>query len=181
MSEAFTGEIRLFAGNYAPDNWHICDGSLLSISTYQALFALIATTYGGDGVNTFGLPDLRGRVPIHQNPTYPLASKSGAEIAVVTEANMPAHNHSFSAITDQASLAAPTSTAFLASTSGVMEGPRPLNLYQTQTTATSIATTVQLSPNAVSSEGGSQAHPNMMPTLALTYMICLNGIFPPQP
>lgn len=185
MSDAYTGEIRLFAGNYATANWHICDGSLLNIQEYPALFSLISTLYGGDGQKTFGLPDLRGRVPIGQGQGPSLTSrvlgqKGGASAVTVTEPQMPSHTHSFSACTTTATtptfatgvgLATPITTG----ADGPVVAYAPNNLVTT-------AEMVNLGPNAIStSNGGNQSHKNVMPYLTINYIICVMGLYPEYP
>lgn len=169
MSEAYIGEIRIFAGNYAPVNWAICDGSLLSINQYEALYTLVGTTYGGDGTTTFGIPDLRGRVPIHmgQGPGLSvrnLAEQGGVEIVTLTQAAMPAHTHAVMAVNAAGTLKSPNG-GYFANTSGC-------KAYSTAV------------PNAVmaaqltSAGGVSQAHGNMMPYMVTNYIIALIGMYP---
>lgn len=162
---AFLGEIRLFAGNFAPMGWAFCDGSLLSISQNTALFSLIGTTYGGDGISTFGLPDLRSRVPIHAGPGYPLGQSGGVEAVTLTTAQLPAHTH-----LPRVSSAAGTQTSpagnVWASGSGFPYA------------APSVAPNVTLDPAAVQPSGGGQPHDNMVPFLAINFIIAMNGIFP---
>src|ERR1700746_1121869 len=107
MSQPYVGEIRIFAGNYAPAGWMFCEGQLLPISEYETLFQLIGTTYGGDGQSTFALPDLRGRIPLHQGSGVALAQTGGAEEITLTVQQVPAHSHTFLATTSAASTAVP--------------------------------------------------------------------------
>ncbi|MFF3601834.1 phage tail protein [Kitasatospora indigofera] len=165
MSEAYVGEIRMFAGNYPPRNWAFCHGQLLPISEYETLFVLVGTTYGGDGVTTFGVPDLRGRIPVHQASGYPLGRKSGVESVTLLERNLPSHSHGL-----RAAATAATSTSaqgnMLASWADAPYGaPGP-------GTALSVA--------GVEPVGGTQAHENRPPSLALSFILCLYGIFPSQ-
>lgn len=173
--DAFTGEIRLFAGNYAPVDWSLCDGHAVPLSQYQALFALFGTLYGGDGVNTFGLPDLRGRVPIHFGTgpgltNRPLASAGGAEDVTLSIANLPVHNHAWMANSAVASLATPAGNVL----ANVGTGN---TLYETDATFNNaIAAPV----NTLGYAGGNQPHENMMPFMALSFIVALQGIFPTQ-
>lgn len=171
MSEAYLGEIRLFAGNYAPQEWHLCDGSLLPISEYQALYALIGNTYGGDGQTTFAVPDLRGRMVVGMGSStagimYDRGLKAGAETVTVTSANMPSHTHMVSASTDAATGGSPNNAVW--ANAGL-------------TAFTTSPANAALAPSAVSTAlGGGQPHQNCQPSVALTYIIALLGIFPSQ-
>lgn len=170
MSEAFIGEIRLFAGNYAPVNWALCDGSLVSISDNSTLFALLGTTYGGDGVTQFALPDLRGRLPIGQGQTTGgsnrvMGQPIGVENVTLTLGQIPEHTHPFS-VAGAASTGKPQGQVPAAVTGFNLYAPAP---------ATSAA---NLAPSTVQVVGGGQSHNNVMPSLVLTYIICLFGIFP---
>lgn len=169
--DPYIGEIRMFAGNFAPTAWAFCDGSILQISQYDTLFALIGTTYGGDGVNTFALPDLRGRLPIHQG-TGPglsfrsLAEAGGVETVTLLPGEMPAHTHA---------LVASTSTATQTTPAGnVLAQPASGQLYLADTP------TVSLNPASVGSAGGNQPHDNLGPFLCINFIIALYGIFPPR-
>jgi len=173
MSVPYLGEVRPFAGTFAPLGWALCDGSLLQIASSQALFQLIGTTYGGDGQNTFGLPDLRGRALIHQGTgaglsPYVIGQRIGVETVAVSVPQMGSHPHSFSGTTTAGNTPTPGTTAVLAST------PTGFPIYD------GTATPVGLSPHAVSSAGGSLPHNNRQPYLAITYIIALEGIFPSQ-
>jgi len=170
MGQPFTGEIRLFAGNFAPLGWAFCDGSLLSIGQYDALFNLIGTTYGGDGVQTFALPDLRGRVPVHQGTgagaTRNLGETGGSEAVTLTASTMPGHTY-----------------ALVATTSiGNETGPANNLLGQSSVTSAYVGDTVDsaLAPNSITQAGGSQPHENMGPFLTVSFIIQLNSIFPTQ-
>lgn len=173
MSEAFVGEVRIFSGNYAPVNWHKCDGSLLAISTYQTLFALIGTLYGGDGVTTFALPDMRGRTPMGmgQGPglTNRIIGQSfGSETVTLIASQMPSHNHAFAATTADASAAPPNDAMFATQTDGD-------KIY---VAANGTNQPAVMAAASVLTTGGNQPHDNIMPSLGVTYIICLNGIFP---
>jgi microcystin-dependent protein len=166
--EPFTGEIRIFAGNFAPQNWALCNGAIMAISQNQALFQLIGTTYGGDGQNTFGLPNLQSRVPIHtgSNGTsnYFLGQNGGLESETLTNGQLPAHSHLL-----QASSASGTST----SPAGNVPAAWGSNQYSDATPTGAMGAAVQ--PN-----GGGLPHDNMLPFLAVNFIICLVGIFPTQ-
>lgn len=175
MSEAYVGEIRMFAGDYAPENWALCDGRTLQISGYEVLYSLLSTTYGGDGRTNFNLPDLCGRLAIGmgqgQNPALtnrPLGQLTGVETVTLTETNHPAHNHTF--------------TAGGAATSHSPRGMVPgavsdFKLYASTATSGSSLDSKVVHP----APGGSQAHNNVMPSLPISFIICLWGIYPNFP
>ncbi|MCT6923030.1 tail fiber protein [Metasolibacillus sp.] len=173
MSESYVGEIRMFAGNYAPKDWALCNGQLLSIAENEILFALIGTTYGGDGQTTFGLPDLRGRVPIHINPQYSLGAVGGTETVTLTTSQMPNHTHIAQATTAVGNTASPDNMLW-ATTSGYS------NYSNDKDGAGHPLTPVAMNANASSSVGGNQPHNNMMPTVAISFIISLYGVFPSQ-
>lgn len=168
MSSPFIGEIRMFAGNFAPVGWAFCDGSLIPISENDALFNLIGTTYGGDGQNVFALPDLRSRVPVHAGPSFALGQAGGAETVTLTTSQIPAHNHTPACFsnTGGGGLNAPQNGVWATSTGG--------SAY------TSPPTGVAMSADAIQSAGGSQPHDNMIPFLAINFIISLFGVFPSQ-
>jgi microcystin-dependent protein len=173
MSEAYVGEIRMFAGNYAPYDWALCDGRTLRIADYQTLFSVIGTTYGGDGYSTFALPDLRGRAPVHQGQGPGLSSRTlgqggGVEQVTVSDAQMAAHNHSLA----------------------VAEGPgdsiNPAGNVWAQSDAliyadASDGTTMAPGSLSNSTAGEYQPHDNMMPFLCMNFIIALEGIYPSRP
>lgn len=171
MSEGFIGEIRIFAGNFPPNGWVFCDGQLMPISENDALFTLIGTTYGGDGQETFGIPDLRSRVPIHQGAgsgsTYVLGENGGVESVTLTIQQMPIHNHAatFASVGQVQSPA----NALLASAASTQAGIR---IYSTN------AANTTMSPNTLSATGGSQPHDNIQPSLAVNFIMSLYGLFP---
>lgn len=167
MSDQYVGEIRMFSGNYAPQGWHFCDGSLLSISQYEVLYVLIGTTYGGDGVTNFKLPDLRGRVPLHTSNNYPLGQMAGTEKITLVQSQLPAHTHSANANNVAAD-------ATSVSPEGQFWGASSITSYQ------SVAPNVTMSPRTVSSVGGNQPHNNMMPSKAVSFIIALQGLYPSQ-
>jgi microcystin-dependent protein len=172
MSSPYTGEIFLFAGTFAPQSFAMCDGQLMPISQNEALFFLIGTTYGGDGESTFALPDLRGRVPVHQGTgadgrTYNIGEAGGVENITLTAPQMPQHTHAANAglIGNQVSPgSAFWSTDPLGNTAA----------YSTQLANTAMAA------DAIDPVGGNQPHPNRQPYLGLNYVIALFGIFPTQ-
>lgn len=171
MSNPFVGEIRIFAGNFPPQGWMICNGATVPISEYDTLFALIGTTYGGDGQSTFALPDLRGRVPIHkgQGPglsNYVIGQSGGSETVTLTTANMPTHTHALKASSGVSNGSA--------GRAGVLAATAAVNMYGSEVPASPMAA------QAVSPLGGSQAHENMAPFVSINYIISLFGIFPNQ-
>jgi microcystin-dependent protein len=175
MSQPYVGEVRMFPYNFAPLGWLDCDGSLQSIAEYDVLYNLIGTTYGGDGVNTFALPDLSGRIPVQQGTgtglgTYALGQKAGTETVTLAAAQLPAHSHAFNAVDSAASAATPANTLQLGSVSGD-------TIYTASTTGIASGT---LAPAAVGSAGGNQPHDNTMPTLTVRYCISVFGIYPSQ-
>jgi microcystin-dependent protein len=167
MAQPYVGEIRMFAGNFAPAGWMFCEGQLLPISEYETLFQLIGTTYGGDGQETFALPDLRGRIPVHQGNGFILAETGGAEEITLTVNQIPAHSHPLLATTDAASATAPGPNTLLGRASNVAISPYGLDNPPTT-----------LSPSSVSPVGGSQPHTNFQPYLCVDFIISLFGIFP---
>ena len=172
MSEPYVGEIRMFAGNFAPRGWAFCDGQLLAVSENDALFSLFGTIYGGDGRITFGLPDLRGCVPLHQG-TGPglsprrLGSKGGEETVTVTVSQLAAHDHGFRASTAVAAIDTPQA-GFIADTGGALN-------YLANT-----APGIDFAPVMVGHAGGSQPHTNLMPTLCVNFIVALFGVYPSQ-
>jgi microcystin-dependent protein len=165
MSQPFVGEIRMFGGNFAPAGWAFCEGQLLSITENEVLFQLIGTTYGGDGQTTFALPDLRGRIPIHQGGGFTLAQTGGAETVTLTVQQVPTHSH-----------------ALLASANNATTASAPGNvLAQTPSYTPYIGGTqpnTALHPTAMSAAGGGQPHENFQPYLCVNFIISLFGIFP---
>jgi microcystin-dependent protein len=165
MAQPYVGEIRMFAGNFAPAGWMFCEGELLPISEYETLFNLIGTTYGGDGQSTFALPDLRGRIPIHFGNGFTLAQTGGVEAVTLTVAQIPAHSHPLLAQAKPGRFSSPAGT--LPATSALRQ-------------FTAIAATAAMASQAISSTGGSQPHSNFMPYLCVDFIISLFGIFPSQ-
>lgn len=163
MAQPYVGEIRMFAGNFAPAGWMFCEGQLLPISEYETLFQLIGTTYGGDGAETFALPDLRGRLPLHQGGGFVLAQTGGVEEVTLTVQQIPAHNHPAQCQSSGAMQTGPANGVW-ASSSG--------NRY-----ANGTANALMNAQN-IGSTGGSQPHTNFMPYLCVDFIISLFGIFP---
>ena len=169
MSEPFVGEIRMFAGNFAPRGWAFCDGQLLAVSQNDALFSLLGTIYGGDGRTTFGLPDLRGRIPIHAGngpglSSHRLGAKGGAENETLTVNQLPSHSHPMRASSNISGRRSPQDTVLGRSTN--------IDLY------TGDAPDVSLASTAISSVGGSRSHTNEMPFLCVNFIMALVGIYP---
>jgi microcystin-dependent protein len=158
----------MFAGNFAPAGWMFCEGQLLPISENETLFQLIGTTYGGDGESTFALPDLRGRLPLHQGNGFTMAEAGGAEEITLTVQQIPAHGHALLGTPGLATTNTPTNNAFAQSTGSTIF---PYGTDQPLTT---------LHPNAISPVGGSQPHTNFQPYLCIDFIISLFGIFPSQ-
>lgn len=176
--DPFLGEIRLFSFQNIPKGWHACDGTLLPIQQNSALFALLGTMYGGNGVNNFALPDLRGRVPIHASQTIPQGTKDGTESVTLVQANLPPHPHIVSAFTAAGNTGGvlnnwPASDNI---PGNVTPAPAPApNLY-----VQSPGSLVPLDPSSVSSTGNSGSHENRQPSMALNYCIAVTGLFPPR-
>ena len=164
MGEPFVGEIRIFGGSFAPAGWAFCNGQLMAIAENDTLFTLIGTTYGGDGQSTFGLPDLQGRIPIHQGSVFVLGEKSGVETVTLTTNQIPSHNH-VAACQSGLGSQAPGNGLWAASLS---------NIY------TDAAPGVPMNPSSIGPAGGSQPHDNMMPYLTVSFIISLFGVFPTQ-
>jgi microcystin-dependent protein len=160
----YIGEIRIFAGNFAPDGWLFCNGQLIAISENEVLFQLIGTTYGGDGNQTFALPDMRGRLPIHQGNGFVLAENGGVEEVTITTQQMPSHSHPFLAKNNPADTASPQGNML-----GVSSNT---NAFFNDTP------NVTMNPSVLSTIGGSQPHDNMQPYLCVNFIISLFGIFP---
>ena len=159
----YLGEIKMFAGNFPPAGWMFCEGQLLPISENETLFQLIGTTYGGDGESTFALPDLRGRIPIHQGGGFILAETGGAEEITLTVAQIPAHSHPLLASSSTGTVTAPTNGVLAKTTTGFA--------YINENTNVNMAA-------AIGPVGGSQPHTNFQPYLCVDFIISLFGIFP---
>ncbi|MDQ2838414.1 MAG: tail fiber protein [Actinomycetota bacterium] len=167
MSDPYVGEIRMFGGNFAPNGWLFCQGQLVAISDYDTLFNLIGTTYGGDGQNTFALPNLASRIPVHMGSapfgTYVLGQPGGAESVTLLSQQLPVHTH-----TAQASSGSAGQT-----TAGGNYWATPT--YQAYSTS---APNVPMAPQALAPAGGNQPHDNMSPYLAINFIISMYGIYP---
>ena len=169
MADPYIGEIRMFAGNFAPLGWAFCNGALLPIAQYEALFSLLGTTYGGDGQTTFALPDLRGRGPIHagQGPgltNHPQGEQGGTETVTLTVAQMPAHTHAPAASSAAGTSSHPNGNVWAASSTS-----------DNQYAGTSNTT---MNPATIGVAGGNQPHDNRQPVLAINFIISLEGIYP---
>jgi len=164
MAQPYVGEIRMFAGNFAPAGWMFCEGQLLPISENETLFNLIGTTYGGDGQSTFALPDLRGRIPIHEGNGFILAETGGAEEITLTVNQIAAHGHPLLGSAVNGSEASPSNTLLASSTVLTPYAPETANQQMAQT--------------AIAPVGGSQPHTNVQPYLCVDFIISLFGIFP---
>lgn len=171
MGNPFVGEIRMFGGNFAPVGWALCQGQTMSIAENDVLFALIGTTYGGDGQQTFNLPNLASRVPVHQGQggglaNYVMGEQTGTESVTLTLNQIPSHNHTVQANAGGANGANPAGMVLASGASGPpwFAG----------------AAAVSLAPNALGMDGGNQPHDNMVPFLVINFIISLFGIFPTQ-
>ena len=169
MGQPYVGEIRMFAGNFAPAGWMFCNGQLLPISENETLFQLIGTTYGGDGESTFALPNLQSRIPIHMGTgpggvTRQLAETGGTEQETLTVQQIPVHNHALLASMGTGTQNAPGGEVLASGSS--------ISTYRPQ------APTQALAPQTISATGGSQPHENMSPFLCVNFIISLFGIFP---
>ena len=163
MGQSYVGEIQICAGNFAPLNWHFCDGSLLAISEYDTLFSLIGTTYGGDGQTTFAVPDLRGRIPIHQGGGFVIGQSGGAEAVTLTTQQLPVHSHPM--------------------TAAAIGGDQPSPAGNVLANSLSITPYINDAPGAamaaaIAAAGGSQPHNNLQPYICINYIISLFGIYP---
>jgi len=171
--DAFVAEIRILPYNFAPMGWAWCDGRLMPISQNTALFSLLGTTYGGDGVSTFALPDLRGRAPMHpgQGPDlspHNLGERGGSETVALSESEVAAHTHALAASISDGDLTIPAPQRVLAKSAGQ-------NLYASAAGLTAMA------PGALSSTGGGAPHNNLQPYLTVNFCISLEGEFPTRP
>ncbi|HKQ73049.1 MAG TPA: tail fiber protein [Blastocatellia bacterium] len=167
MSQPFIGEIRMFGGSFAPQGWAFCEGQTLAIAQNDALFALIGTTYGGDGQNTFNLPDFRGRIPIHQGNGFTIGERAGVESVTLTVQQMPVHTHAPQCKSTAGELGSPQNAVWAASTTN-------------QPIYSNAAPNASMNATILPAAGGSQPHNNMAPFLAISFIISLFGIFPTQ-
>jgi microcystin-dependent protein len=164
MAEPFLAEIRLMSFNHAPKGWAMTNGQFLPINQNQALFALLGTTFGGNGQTTFALPDFRGRAAIHVGAGHTLGEAGGQEVHTLTISELPTHVHLLNATSVNATSITPSNSLGYARSGLPMYGPP--------------ASFVAMSPQAVGNAGGSQAHPNMQPYITVTFCIALQGLFP---
>lgn len=173
MGQPYIGEIRIFAGNFAPNGWMFCEGQTIAISENDALFTLIGTTYGGDGEETFNLPDLRGRIPLHMGTgsgiTYQLAESGGVEEVLLVPAQIPQHTHTLVGTKNQATTAVPSSSVVPA-----LAFASTISPYGTDTPLST------LDVATLTNTGGSQPHTNVQPYLCVNFIISMFGIFPHQ-
>jgi len=173
MAQPYIGEIRLFGGTFAPVGWAFCNGALQSISQNPAMYQLLGTTYGGDGVNTFGLPDLQGRIPLHQGQggglqNYVLGQKGGAETVTLTVGQLPSHSH----------------TALGSATGGAASTPANNtwgnNAIANKSFGPGTSANASMNAGSIGMTGGNQPHDNLLPFVVLSFIIALQGIFPQQ-
>jgi microcystin-dependent protein len=168
MAENYVGEIRMFAGTFAPAGWMLCQGQLLPIAEFSTLFNLIGTTYGGDGQQTFALPDLRGRFPVHMGNGFVIGQSSGQESVTLTASQLPVHSHAAKASAG-GNVVSPNnavwSTDPYGNTAAYTPPPSPVS---------------SMAPNAINPSGGGGPHDNMQPFLPINFIIALFGIFPSQ-
>jgi microcystin-dependent protein len=167
MGNPYVGEIRMFGGNFAPAGWAFCEGQLLAISQNDVLFNLIGTTYGGDGQETFALPDLRGRIPIHQGNGFTIAEASGTETVTLTVQQIPVHQHTPVASNDSGAAQSPQNGYWAATAAGTQIYSAPAGVNP-------------MHPQAIAPTGGSQPHENMAPYLCVNFILSLFGVFPSQ-
>lgn len=179
MADCFVGEIRMFAGNYAPEGWALCNGAALSVNNYPALFSLISTTYGGNGVSTFNLPDFRGRIPVGTCSTIGMlritqGQRFGAEKSMIKNENMPPHTHAFNVAADIGDTEAPSHVMLgKLAAAGANKG-----FYSKASPTTVVLGTDFLSP--VTNPNQVPIN-NVMPTLTVSFIIALNGLYPDRP
>ncbi|HCY86531.1 MAG TPA: phage tail protein [Desulfobacteraceae bacterium] len=178
MSQPYTGEIRIFAGTYAPLHWTFCHGQILPISGNDALFSLLGTMYGGDGRSTFGIPDLRGRLPVGDGTgpgltPRPQGQKFGVEEVTLTPEEIPAHQHELQVSSSTATSVNPDSGKTLATVT-------PADLYAEYDAGTMHSRLFPFPTEYLENAGGDDAHSNMMPALGLNFIICMQGVYPPR-
>src|ERR1700733_4945743 len=173
MSTPFLSQIEIFSFNFAPKGWAQCNGQLLPINQNQALFSLLGTTYGGDGRVNFGLPDLRSRVPVGGMNVISLGERGGEESHTINQSEMPLHNHAIAASTSPANLNVASTTSFLAQSNGVASSGGTFSVAMYGTGGPGGV----LDSHSMSTNGGNQAHTNLMPFLVLNMCIALQGIF----
>lgn len=177
MADPFVGEIRMVGWNFPPPGWALCNGQLMSISQNSALFSLLGTTYGGDGIQTFALPNLQSRVPVHQGTgiglgTYVMGQVGGSESVTLIANQMPQHNHLMGVSNLSGSVVDPTNALLAQGNSGTARAPVPISDF------VSSAATGTLAPTAIQPAGGSQPHSNLQPYLCINFIIATQGIYP---
>ena len=176
MSEPFLGEIKIISWNFPPKGWTFCNGQLLPINQNQALFSILGTTYGGDGRQTFALPNLQTRVPLHVGNGIVLGELGGEQAHTLNISELPAHNHLVTAANVAATTNTPDNAKVFAQSAGL--GGNPQQAFQSNMYNTAANNT--LNPASVTPIGGNQPHENMSPYLVLNFIIALTGIFPSQ-
>jgi microcystin-dependent protein len=177
MANPYLGEIRLFAFGYAPQGWMLCNGQTLSIAQYSALYSLLGTTYGGDGVTTFNLPNLQSRVPVHFGQgaglsSYSMGEATGSETVTLNATQMPSHTHAVNATTGSGSQSSPAGN-YLAS-----PGASPHGTTVAPYAPSNSGNATTLSGATIGAAGGSQPHSNLQPVLCVSFCICVSGLFP---
>lgn len=177
MSEPFVGEIRMFAGSYAPDGWLFCQGQTVQINDYEILFNLIGTTYGGDGNSTFGLPDMASRVPVHvgnlAGNNYLLGQTGGLENVTLQTQQLPPHGHTLATAGSAGTTNTPAGNTLLSDQGPAGTTPQLYGPYVG-------GSTVNLSPQSIQPSGGNQPHANIQPSLAINFIISMYGTYPSQ-
>ena len=175
--EQYLGEIKICSFNFAPRGWAFCEGQLLQIGQYSALYSLLGTTFGGDGQNTFALPDLRGRMVIGKSSSYPLGQTGGEVNHSLIISEMPMHTHTLNATTAPATTDKPTNQTMMGVPTDIVlpQVTKNVNTYAAP------ANTVPLSPQTSGMTGGSQPHQNLMPYVTVRYIIAIQGIYPSRP
>ena len=168
MAEAYLGEIRMFSGNYAPQGWELCNGQLLNINRNQALFAVMGTAYGGDGITTFGLPDLRGRAPVHVSTNLARGATGGAETVTLTQANLPPHTHAAAGNKSGAGSSIATGNFW------AVNAERTTYVKPSET----VLPNITFNTGAIAPAGAGQPHNNMMPFMPVSFIIATIGLFP---
>lgn len=183
--DGYLGEIRMFAGGYAPENWALCNGALLTVQGNEALFSILGTTYGGNGTTNFGLPDLRGRVAVHAGQgtgmpiNHPRGQSFGAETVTITESTMAPHTHTFNTYPQPATSEDPTGRMLATNVpAGV---PTFTGIYNTTAFTTTPANYGAMSSSMIEAVGGNAAHANVMPSLVINFIIALQGSYPVRP
>lgn len=177
MGQPYIGEIRMFGGNFAPQGWMFCNGQTLSIADYETLYVVVGTTYGGDGVQTFLLPDLRGRVPMHAGAgpfTLAMGERGGLENVTLTSSQLGGHTHALMASSVVGNVSTATATSQLATMGPPSANTMLYHVYNAGQTQPQVS----LNGASISATGGSTSHNNIQPTMAISFIISLFGIFP---